>query len=237
VYKNPLVKKIFLRLNEHNRLKLSIILLFSLSLSLSLIAFRIYYTGTLVYAFMVWNLFLAVIPFMFSSLAVMSHNHIKSKLFLFLLTVAWLLFFPNAPYIMTDFFHLSDRGDVPYWFDLGLLISCAWNGLMLGFISLHDMRIVINKFIGKLYGWMFAVGSIILGSFGIYLGRYERFNSWDVITNPLALISDIAGGLMHPLRHTRTMLMTLLFSVFLLFGYLTLLQLMNVKNSAAKIEQ
>ena len=74
-------------------------------------------------------------------------------------------------------------------------------------------------------GWAFAIFSLVLGSFGIYLGRYERFNSWDVLTNPVELFVDIANRFIHPMQHPRTMLMTVLFSVVLIFGYVTLVMM------------
>jgi len=228
------MNNLLLRFKNHNRLNLTLILISSAALSVFLVAFRIYYSGHITYAFLVWNLLLAFIPFIISSAALLYMERIKSKLLLLTIIFSWLLFFPNAPYIVTDFFHLSNRGDVPLWYDMGLLISFSWNGLMLGFISLYDIQHIINDFLGKLYGWAFAIVSIILGSFGIYLGRFQRWNSWDIIANPFGLAADIAGRLLNPFAHPRTMLVTLLFSIFLIFGYLTLVQLINIKRSALR---
>lgn len=227
------MKNIFIKLKEQNRIGLIIILSLSVLLTVLLIAFRIHYTGKVTYAFLVWNLFLALIPFGISSLTLIYHERVRSKLILFTVIFSWLLFFPNAPYIVTDFFHLKDRGNIPYWYDLGLLVSAAWNGLMLGFISLYDMQQVINKLLGKAYGWFFAMSSIVLGSFGIYLGRYQRFNSWEVLTNPLELFADIAGRFLNPFAHPRTMFVTLLFSAFLSVGYLTFLQITGMNRKKA----
>lgn len=216
------MSRLFRDFKQHNRLSVTIVLALSCLLSVSLSFFRIYYSGYGTYVFLNWNLFLAVLPYVISVFFLLYNHKVKSNLLLLGILFSWLLLFPNAPYIITDFFHLEPRANVPYWFDLGLIFSFAWNGLMLGFISLYDMQTAITRRFSRLRGWIFAGISIVLGSFGIYLGRYERFNSWDVITNPVALIIDIADRFINPFSHPRTMLMTLLFSAVLTLGYITL---------------
>ena len=148
---------------------------------------------------------------------------------------AWLLFFPNAPYILTDLFHLEPRAGVPYWYDLALLLSCAWNGLMLAYASLTDMQQLVTRRLGWWSGWAFATVALLLSSFGIYLGRYLRFNSWDILTNPLTLFYDIVHRLLHPTAYSGTWGVTLLYGVFLLLGYATvrLLGRMGEEGEAA----
>jgi uncharacterized membrane protein len=212
-------------LRQHNRLSVTIVLALSCLLSVSLSAFRIYYSGYGTYIFLNWNLFLAILPYVISVFYLLYNHKVNSKLILAMVVFSWLLLFPNAPYILTDFFHLAPRADVPYWFDLGLIFSFAWNGLMLGFISLYDIQTAIARRFTAFKGWAFSIISLILASFGIYLGRYERFNSWDVITNPMALFIDVADRFINPMAHQRTILMTLLFSALLIFGYVTLVVL------------
>ncbi len=209
-------------LRENNRLSVTFILALSCLLSVSLQAFRMYYSGFYTYMFLIWNLFLAILPYVVSTFFLLYYKKVKSLWLIAVILFSWLLLFPNAPYIVTDFFHLEPRARVPYWFDLGLILSFAWNGLMLGFISLYDIQTALARRFGAIKGWTFAIFSLVLGSFGIYLGRFERFNSWDVLTNPIALFIDIADRFIHPFSHLRTMLMTLLFSVVLIFGYVTL---------------
>jgi len=132
---------------------------------------------------------------------------------------AWLLFFPNAPYLITDLFHLDTRPGVPLWYDLALILSCAWNGLMLAYASLSDMQRLVQQRLGSVIGWAFATLALLLSSFGIYLGRYLRFNSWDVLANPIALFYDILNRLLHPFTFPGTWGVTLVFGVFLLLGY------------------
>lgn len=217
--------QLFKDFKKHNRLSVTIVLALSCLLSVSLSFFRIYYSGYGTYIFLNWNLFLAILPYIISVFFLVYNHRIKSKTLLGAVLFSWLLLFPNAPYIVTDFFHLEPRANVPYWFDLGLIFSFAWNGLILGFISLYDIQTAIARRFSAFKGWVFAGISMVLGSFGIYLGRYERFNSWDVITNPIALFIDIADRFVNPLSHPRTMLMTLLFSAVLSMGYITLVLL------------
>lgn len=219
------MSSIISRLRENNRLSVTVILAMSCLLSVSLEAFRVYYSGFNTYLFLIWNLFLAILPYVISTFFLLYYRKINSFAVNAMIIVSWLLLFPNAPYIVTDFFHLEPRVNIPFWFDLGLILSFAWNGLMLGFISLYDIQTALARKFGSFKGWAFAIFSLVLGSFGIYLGRYERFNSWDVLTNPVELFIDIANRFIHPFSHPRTMLMTILFSVVLIFGYVTLVTL------------
>jgi uncharacterized membrane protein len=228
------MSQLFRDFKQHNRLSVTIVLALSCLLSVSLSFFRIYYSGYGTYIFLNWNLFLAILPYIISVFFLLYNHKIKSNLFLGTVVLSWLLLFPNAPYIVTDFFHLEPRANVPYWYDLGLIFSFAWNGLILGFISLYDIQTAIARRFTAFKGWMFAIFSLVLGSFGIYLGRYERFNSWDVITNPIALFVDIADRFIDPMSHPRTILMTLLFSALLIFGYVTLVVLFKPNKSVNK---
>jgi hypothetical protein len=119
------------------RLPLLLALGLSLALSFALIAVRVLITRELLFVFLLWNLFLAAIPFFLSAALHLASKPPKARLLL-PVGVVWLLFFPNAPYLVTDLFHLEPRPGVPYWYDLALIMSCAWNGLMLAFASLLD---------------------------------------------------------------------------------------------------
>jgi len=207
------------------RIKLTVILSLSSLFSITLVAFRMYYSYSNTYRFLIWNLFLACIPYAISTALLLYNNKINSKLFIALPLFVWLLFFPNAPYIVTDLFHLFPKDNVPFWYDLGLLFSFIWNGLIIGFISLQDVQLILNKFFGKIYSWLITIISIVLASFGIYLGRFENRNSWDIFTDPLAITMAVTERLSHPLVHPRTILMTLLYSLIFTLGYITFLNL------------
>ena len=203
-----------------NRFKLLLPLMVSLLFSLSLIIFRVWYSEGIYYTFLVWNLFLALIPLAISTMLVLHEENIKSIFSLFIIVSLWLVFFPNAPYIVTDLFHLQARNNIPLWYDLAMILSFAWNGLMLGFVSLADVQKVLAKRFGSFLGWAFAILAIVLGSFGIYLGRYLRWNSWDIITNPINIAYDVAERVLNPLVYPRAWAMTIVFSTFLLLCYL-----------------
>ena len=202
------------------RLTLVFVLATSVALSVILVVSRVLMTGRLLFLFLIWNLFLALIPFAISTMLGIAKGPLRARL-LVPVGAAWLLFFPNAPYILTDLFHLERRAGVPFWYDLALILSCAWNGLMLAYASLADMQRLVQRRLGTGAGWTFATVALLLSSFGIYLGRYLRFNSWDVLANPLTLFYDIVNRILHPFSFPGTWGVTLVFGVFLLIGYST----------------
>ncbi len=202
------------------RLPLFFVLALSLGLSFALIGVRVLLTGKLQFVFLLWNLFLAALPFGLSAALSMAAKPPRPWLLL-VVGAMWLLFFPNAPYIVTDLFHLESRPGVPYWYDLALILSCSWNGLMLAYASLLDMHALVQRRLGWWPGWTFATVALLLSSFGIYLGRFLRFNSWDVLANPLTLFYDILNRVVNPLSYPGTWGVTVVFGVFLLIGYAT----------------
>src|ERR1035437_7088518 len=112
-------------------------LLFASGTSVALMVARILWTGRLGYSFLVWNLFLAWLPMMFALLACEKYQSTSGRDWRFVgLAGAWLLFFPNAPYIFTDLIHLTTRFYPYFWVDLSLILLCALTGLVLGFVSL-----------------------------------------------------------------------------------------------------
>ncbi len=118
---------------------------------------------------------------------------------LWLLGLGWLLFLPNAPYILTDFIHLGRIGGAPLWFDAALLGTFAAVGLALGLASLFVVHHVVEARAGRIVGWAIAVSCLVLCAVGIYLGRFPRFNSWDVVTDPDGLVAVVLQRLGDPL--------------------------------------
>jgi uncharacterized membrane protein len=212
-----------------HRLPLLLALGLSLTLSFALIAVRILLTQRLTFVFLLWNLFLAAIPFGLSAALHLAGHRPKARLLL-PVGVVWLLFFPNAPYLVTDLFHLEPRAGVPYWYDLALIISCAWNGLMLAYASLLDMHTLVRQRLGVGVGWSFATVALGLSAFGVYLGRYLRFNSWDIFSNPFTLFYDIVQRILHPFHNWQTWGVTVVFWAFLLVGYATVRLLGRVES-------
>ena len=200
--------------------KFSIHLPFIISLSFTglLLAFRIFYSESTTYVFLVWNLFLAWIPLLITSyLFELCHNpHLQR-----VLLIAWLLFFPNSLYIITDLIHLRERQNIPLWFDAILLFSAILNGMMMAYASINKIDIYLRS---KFSLWKCNVILFIcffLSSFGIYLGRFLRLNSWDIFTAPLHLSAEIMERFIFPLHHPRTWGITIILTIFFNAFYFT----------------
>ncbi len=192
--------------------------LFLLSMSVfcfSLSAVRYYFTGSGLFLFLNWNLFLAFIPWCVGSL--LSAWNEKSGNFLAptILLAAWLLFFPNSPYILTDLIHLKSRNPVPLWYDLVVILSFAWTGLVFGLLSLLDIEAMLLRRIHPTLVGIISSLLLFIGSFGVYLGRYLRWNSWDLIAEPSPLLHAIGERIVNPLSHPQTWGMTLLLGILL----------------------
>jgi uncharacterized membrane protein len=194
----------------------------SVSFTMVLLAVRIIRTAQLNYIFFAWNLFLAIIPFVISS-KLLKQDSMKFKSIVMLL--CWLLFFPNAPYIITDIFHFKERPPMALWYDLLLVTSAAWNGLIIGIISLLQVEKFLHRHIQKRWVHVMVVCCLLLCSFGIYLGRFLRFNSWDIITDPLDLYHSISYRLFNPFSNVRTWSFTMLFGGMLWLIYFTIKKL------------
>ena len=170
---------------------------------------------------MLWNLILAWVP-LAASMAVYDAARRGTRLVRLLpLAAIWLLFLPNAPYLLTDFVHLGSSYDVPLWFDIVLFGSFAWTGMLLGFLSIFLMQAVVRRAYGSLWSWILVGASLAASSFGIYLGRALRWNSWDFLVRPGALLADIWARVADPLAYPRGVGMTLALTAVLWTGYLT----------------
>ena len=155
-------------------------------------------TGAPVFAFLSWNLFLAWIPYGLA-LAVVGLDRVRAPGWLLVLPgLVWLLFLPNAPYILTDFIHLGVIPGAPLWFDALLIGAFAGTGLLLGLASLYLVHHVVAARLGSAAGWVLAIGALALSSVGIYLGRFPRFNSWDVLADPGRLVDVVLFRLGDP---------------------------------------
>jgi uncharacterized membrane protein len=197
-------------------------MLLSSGLAVGLFAGRVYLGHTLTYIFLVWNLFLAWMPYLSSLWAAHHHRRHPRRWWSLLIPGAlWLIFFPNAPYILTDFLHLRARAPIPIWYDIGMLATFAWTGLFLAVFSLRTMQTLVKSFAGSLVSWLFALTSLGLAGLGIYMGRFLRWNSWDLLFQPRSVLTDLAIRLTNPWDHPGTFGVTLLFAAFLSICYLT----------------
>jgi len=193
-------------------------LLLATAFCVALVAARGVYVGW-TFGFLVWNLLLAWVPFV---LAYAVYDRAKDRLApgTMLLSALWLLFFPNAPYIVTDLLHLQDNSFAGHWFDVLIFSACAWTGLLLGLTSLYLMQSVVRRHAGATVSWIAVLAAMTFASFGIYLGRFVRWNSWDLFSQPGALLHNAWGILADPTP--KTVGYTAVFTGFLTCTYLVL---------------
>lgn len=193
-----------IRLSSIEKIIVAFLLFIVLMLTL-----RISYANNIRYAFLLWNLFLAWIPFQLS--VTLTESGIRHKWYSYFLLLSWLLFFPNALYIITDLIHLDEsNGDVPVWYDAILLFTCSVTGLIMAFVSLYQVEIFLKRNISPKHTGKLVMAAIFLGSFGVYVGRFLRWNSWSIITKPQLLFSDISTHILLPFHHYKTWAVTLL---------------------------
>ncbi len=202
----------------------------SIAFTVFLLALRVALTGSIFGIFLVWNLFLAGLPLFFALWLQHYRGGKGNPLGQMLLFTAWLLFFPNAMYIVTDLFHLKARQPVPLWYDTIILFSAAWNGVLLGFKSLRVIERLFAQMFNKTIGSLAAASMLFLAGYGIFLGRYLRWNSWDIIGNPLSLVADMAHHLLRPHHHLHMYGFVVLFSSFMCLAYFGLQQFRKMES-------
>ena len=189
------------------------------ALSVAALLVEIGETGSSFYRFLVWNLFLAWVP-LAAALACYVFTRAQAHGFAAGASVIWLLFFPNAPYMLTDYVHIRDvRLTSPVWWDALMLSSFVWTALMLGFASLVLMQIVWRAHIGRISSWLLVVLALALASFGVYLGRFVRLNSWDALLHPRNVAHIIATQVKNPVHEPRLLGVLGLLTTFMLIGY------------------
>jgi uncharacterized membrane protein len=183
--------------------------------SFALVVLRYALSGHVHYANLMWNLVLAWAPLVFALAAYDRHRRGRGGLPLFLLLALWLAFLPNAPYLVTEFKILRQVSDMPVWYDVAMLSSFAWIGLVLGFVSVYLVQDIARRARGPLFGWACAVASFGLCGIGVYLGRYLRLNSWDLFVRPNGVLAEVANRMESP----RLVGMSLLIASFLTMAY------------------
>lgn len=188
---------------------LGVLLVFSTAASLMLLL-RFLVTGSTRFDFLLWNLFLAWLPVVLSLWTARALQQGKSVLTLCLF-VLWVLLLPNTFYILSDFVHLQASGDINVLFDAVLLFSFSAVGFGLGLLSLGIVHIGIRRLFSEKASLVIVYIIIFSSSFAIYLGRYLRWNSWDIFTNPLGLLVDVSDRVVAPLDHPRTISTTFVF--------------------------
>ena len=219
---NPKRIKNFLNRNRHN-IAVFVLLNTACLICIMLVLARVAYTDTTRHTGLIWNLFLAWIPFI---LAYVAHAISWRRIWLYLVipvvAFLWLLFFPNAPYMLTDLQDLARSGgvDAPLWYDVIIVGWCSWTGMLLGVISLYLMQDIVTRTFGRWSGWVFVFVISVASSFGIYIGRFVRLNSWDILQDPAETAMEILGLVIDP--SMRLAAFTVLYTAFFLFVFLLL---------------
>jgi len=181
---------------------------------------------------LIWNLFLAWLPLVFALLAGHEYQLSAGRSWRFRsFTVAWLLFFPNAPYIFTDLVHLPSRFYGHYWIDMLLILLFALTGLVVGFLSLFLMHSMIARMAGRPAGWLFIATVAGLSGFGVWLGRFLRFNSWDVVLKPYEFCHGLGSWLLNPFVYRSSFVFSSLFALFVFLSYLMLYALTHLPQT------
>jgi uncharacterized membrane protein len=191
-------------------------LLAASALCVATVEIRTYETGDAYYRFLVWNLILAWVPLAF---AIAAYSRARSRIDLpvAVLLVPWLLFFPNAPYLLTDFIHLGE-GPAPLWYDALMISAFAWTGLLLGFGSLYLVQMIVRSAFGETISWLGVVAALGLAGVGVYVGRFIGLNSWDAFVHPVRVVDVVREQLFAvPVRTVEALLALV---AFLLVGYL-----------------
>ncbi len=201
-----------------HKMKILIALLFASGISVIMYMARVLYVANWTYRFLVSNLFLAWLPLLFAALA---YHFQQRSMPVLLFSGLWLLFLPNAPYIITDLMHLSYIPGVLAWYDAIMVFSFALTGLLLGFVSLFVMQMMVLQRFGWRFGWLFVTTALAMSGFGVYIGRFLRWNSWDVFTNPLPLLQS----LLNPDLFLKAFVVTALLSLISIFAYVIMVSL------------
>lgn len=208
-----------------------LVLCFTSLLCLLMLVVREAQVGDSRYHFLLWNLFLAWLPLVVSMVAVGADRLLPGlpaarATLLPVLGIAWLLLYPNAPYLTTDLIHLimnpayswrQSLGSLLVWYDLIVFFLFAWCGLLLGYVSMRQFHRLVAGHLGFAAGWLFIVAVSFLGGFGVYLGRVIRLNSWDVLFSPFRLLGSVIGGI-----NKDGAILTILFGMLILIVYLSL---------------
>jgi uncharacterized membrane protein len=166
--------------------------------------------------FFVWNLALACVPVLFAA----GFAVVGRRIWLIPLALGWLAFLPNAPYLMTDLVHRGGGGEL--WRHVMQYGVAAWIGVILGVVSMHLVRQRIEREFGGVTGWIAVVISVGMCAIGVVIGRFQRWNSWDLVTRPGAVATTTFDWVRSPLAHVQPTGVALAVGAFFGLAYLTL---------------
>jgi uncharacterized membrane protein len=114
---------------------------------------------------------------------------------------------------------------VPYWYDIAFFATFAWTGLLLAVASLQIVQRMVRQSVGLFWSWIVVLIVVALNGVGIYLGRFLRWTSWDVVTDPLSVMQDAITPCLHPMTNRQPVAIIIVFSAMLLVVYVSVLAL------------
>jgi len=181
---------------------------------------RVFIWGRLGALYILWNVFLAFIPFIISLILIeFIYEKKLTKAFLLIGIFLWILFIPNAHYIITDLIHVGEVRQVPDIYDAFLLFSGALIGLFFGLYSLSHMEQIIKaRFSNKIASIAMPIIFLLIG-FGIYIGRFMRFNSWDFFSNYSTIFRSFNEIFLNKYNYIGVFVYTILFASFVYVSY------------------
>ena len=186
---NNLIRIYILNKKQNNYLIISSLI------AITMLLLRVKLTHSIYLLFLLWNLFLAAIPYSLSTIIKTDFRLRRSNLKNLGIIIIWLLFIPNTFYLITDFVHLNPSNLYRYIFDFALLSSFTIAGFYFGILSINTIYKQIQFFYSNTISRIFLISISYLCAFGIYIGRVLRFNSWDIISNPFFLIKSILDSI------------------------------------------
>lgn len=166
--------------------------------------------------FLIWNLFLAWIPMLFAC----GFALVRRSFWLIPLGIGWLAFLPNSPYLVTDLVHLGDGYEM--WRHVLQYGFAAWTGIMLGVVSMRLVHRRVEAQWGAIAGWATMAASVVLCAIGVVIGRFQRWNSWDLITRPDEVVARTVGWIANPFSQVQSTGVALAVAAFLALAYLTM---------------
>lgn len=180
-----------IRNSIESRKKLAIFFTFIALAGLVLLVGRRFLPTERTYLFLIWNFFLAAVPLLISSLMLEMKNHRYPVHNIRVLGFFWLMFLPNAPYMLTDYIHLSISRGTMIWLDMLTISWFAVSAFIIAIISLNDVATLLSEKYTTLQVSAIVFSICLISGFGIYLGRDLRFNSWDIFAHPMSVLSQI----------------------------------------------
>lgn len=225
------------------RLFLLILLAFSSLVMLLILRFML--AGKLLQGYLLWNLILAIVPALISWAVLKHTEYFEHKGWHSAVNIAgffaWLIFYPNAPYVFTDFIHVINRSNLGYvaapwlsrldllWFDIILNAAFAFVGHFMGLLSMYFMQVVLRKLYGRTISWVAVLPAVILSGIGIHLGRFSRYNSWDMVFHPI----DTFQAILKIFTMPSALLFSLAFSFFIAITYIMFYIVIKPDTAAA----